>query len=87
MKSLRLLVWFTQLAFSAVGPLVLCIMGAVWLRERFQLGGWVILLGVLFGFGGAVSGFCNSLSAMKREGEAEDGDKRKEPPVSFNDHV
>ena len=87
MKSLRLIVWFTQLAFSAVGPLVLCIWGAVWLRERFALGGWVILLGILFGFGGAVSGFCNSLSAMKREGDAEDSVDKKDPPVSFNDHV
>ena len=86
MKSLRLIVWFTQLAFSAVGPLVLCIMGAVWLRERFQLGGWVVLLGVLFGFGGAISGFCNSLSAMKREGDAEDRGDQKTPPVSFNEH-
>ena len=86
MKSLRLIVWFTQLAFSAVGPLVLCIMGAVWLRDRFQLGGWVVLLGVLFGFGGAVSGFCNSLSAMKREGDTQDQGDQKTPPVSFNEH-
>ena len=87
MKSLRLLVWFTQLAFSVVGPLVLCILGAIYLQERFQLGGWVILLGVLLGFGGAVSGFCNSLSAMKREGDADDRADKKDPPISFNDHV
>lgn len=86
MKALRLLTWFTQLALSAVSPLLLCIWGAVYLQSRFQLGGWIVLLGVLLGVGGAAADFYNSLSAMKREGDIEDKTNGKEPPVSFNDH-
>lgn len=84
MKTIRLLTWFTQLGLSAAVPLLLCIGGAVWLRDRFSLGGWVIAAGVVLGVCGAVSGFRSSLRAMERDaGDGED----KTPPVSFNDHI
>ena len=78
------IVWLTQLAFSAVGPLVLCIWGSVWLSERFQIGTWMIIVGVLAGIGGAVSGFITSLKTMKLNADLEEKDKKT--PVSFNDH-
>ena len=89
MRTFRLLAWFTQLGFSVAAPLVLCIWGAVYLQGRFGLGGWVVPAGVLLGAGGAVSGFRNSLAAMRREAESEEKEKdeKKEPPVSFNDHT
>ena len=40
------LVWVTQLGLSVAAPPVLCIFAAVWLRGRFELGGWVVALGV-----------------------------------------
>jgi len=86
MKALRLLTWFTQLALSAVSPLLLCIWGAVYLRGRFQLGGWIVLLGVLLGVGGAFSAFRNSLELMRKESEG-DGKDNKPPPASYNDHM
>lgn len=83
MRSLRLLAWITQLGCSVAAPLVLCILGALWLRDHFGLGGWIMLAGVLLGVGGAVSGLCSSLKTMQRQaGE----DEEKDPPVSFNDH-
>jgi len=85
MRTFRLLTWFTQLGLSVVTPLLLCIWGAAYLKARFQLGEWIILLGVCLGLGGAVSGFRNSLATMRREAEADQREK-KEPPVSFNDH-
>lgn len=58
-------------------------LGALWLRDHFGLGGWIMLAGVLLGVGGAVSGLCSSLKTMQRQaGE----DEEKDPPVSFNDH-
>jgi hypothetical protein len=76
-------VWFTQLAFSVAAPLVLCILGSVWLRNHFDMGGWVVVCGVILGVGGAVSGLCSSLKSMKAVGDEDD---KKKPPVSFNDH-
>lgn len=81
-KVFRNLAWLTQLGISIVVPLVLCIVGSCWLRNRFSLGGWVVALGVFLGIGGAVSGLWSSLKRMQREADREDGKK----PTSFNEH-
>ncbi|MBR4889024.1 MAG: AtpZ/AtpI family protein [Clostridia bacterium] len=86
MRTLRLLTWLTQLGMSVVAPLVVCVWAAVFLRGYFNLGDWVVLVGVVFGIGSALSGFRNSLYLMRREAEA--GDKEKDPPpTAFNDHI
>ena len=41
----RHLVWLTQFGLSVVLPPVLFLLGAVWLRKQFGLGGWVIFVG------------------------------------------
>lgn len=83
MKNLSLLVWLTQLGFSVAVPLGGFVLLAIWLRSRFDLGAWVVILGVVLGVIGAIDGLRNSLKAMERMA----GDKEKEKPtVSFNDH-
>ena len=85
MRTIRMLTWFTQLGLSAATPLVVFILAAVWLRDRFQLGDWVVWVGVLLGVYGAISGFRYVVAAMRREAEAEAKEKPA-PPTSFNDH-
>ena len=83
MKNLSLLVWLTQLGFSVAVPLGGFVLLAIWLQRRFDLGAWVIVLGVVLGVIGAIDGLRNSLKAMERMS----GDKKEEKPtVSFNDH-
>ena len=84
MKNLNMLVWLTQLGLSVAGPLVGFILLALWLRQRFDMGIWVILLCVFLGLVCAIDGMRVSLKAMERMGKnPEDTDP---PPVSFNDH-
>ena len=85
MKHLRLIVWITQFGISVAGPLVLSILGSVWLRDHFHLGSWIILLGILLGLGGTISGLFSSLRTLRREGDAEDA-SQDPPPTSFNEH-
>lgn len=85
MKEFNMLIWLTQLGFSVAAPLVLCTLGALWLRDRFSLGSWVILAGIGLGFCLAIDGFRSSLKAMDRMGKPDSKD-REPPPVSFNDH-
>lgn len=66
MKNLSLLVWFSQLGISVAVPLGGAIWLSVWLYQRFQLGGWVIVLGVLIGLYGAIDGLRGSLKTMER---------------------
>lgn len=83
MKNLNLLVWLTQLGLSVAFPLGGFVLLAVWLRQRFGWGVWVIILGLVLGIIGAIDGLRTSLKAMERMAK----DKKEEkPPVSFNDH-
>ena len=85
MKNLNLLVWLTQLGLSVAGPLAGFILLAVWLRQQFDLGIWVLILGLIFGISGAVDGFRVSMKAMEQMSK-DKADKTEPPPVSFNDH-
>ena len=84
MKNLHLIVWLTQLGLSIAVPLAGFIWLAVWLRERFHLGLWVVFAGVGLGLFCAIDGFRKNLKLLGQLGK----DKEKEkPPVSFNDHT
>ena len=83
MKDLNLLVWLTQLGISVAAPLGGFVWLGVWLRQRFELGVWVILAGIFIGLVCAIDGLRTSLKAMERMTK----NKNEEPPpVSFNDH-
>lgn len=85
MKNLNLIVWLTQLGFSVAFPLVGSTLVALWLRQRFDLGIWVLIVGIILGIFGAIDGFRVSLKAM--EGMVKDKPNQEDPPaVSFNDH-
>ena len=85
MKEFNLLVWMTQLGISVAVPLALCTVGSVWLRNRFDLGPWVLVVGIGLGFYLAVDGFRTSLRAMDRMGKPSKTEQEP-PPISFNDH-
>lgn len=85
MKDLTLLVWLTQLGLSVAFPLAGFVLIAVWLRNSLDLGLWVIWLGLILGLAGAVNGFRHSLKAM--ELLSRNKKEKKEPPLSFNEHI
>ncbi len=83
MKDLNLLVFMTQLGLSVVLPFVGFLLLAVWLQNRFGLGGWVLWAGIILGAVTAIDGFRHSLKTLARMGRKKGEDT---PPVSFNDH-
>lgn len=85
MKEFNLLIWLTQLGISVAFPLALCTLGAVWLRDRFGLGSWVLIIGIVLGFFLAIDGFRTSLKAMEQMNRSKKKDGSS-PPVSFNEH-
>lgn len=84
MKNLSLLVWLTQLGMSVALPLAGFVWLAVWLRQRFDLGVWVIIVGVVVGMICAVDGLRSSLKAMERLSKKEKDENKSS--ISFNDH-
>ena len=71
-SALYYLSFVGQLGFSIVTPIVLATWGAYWLSCRFSLGGWVVILGILLGLGGA------AVSFMKVVRAASDGARKQE---------
>ena len=65
-------------------PPVLFLLGAVWLKNEFALGGWVVLVGLLLGLAGSVGSLRSSLKSIDREGKEDT--PRTPPPISFNNH-
>ena len=84
MKNINLLIWLTQLGISVAAPLGGFILLGVWLRQRFDLGVWVVLAGVFLGVVCAVDGLRVSLRTMEKM--SKDAEEDEPPPVSFNDH-
>jgi hypothetical protein len=83
MKDLKLLVWLSQLGLSVVVPPVCLIWLAIWLRDSWGWGGWVLWVGIALGIYCAIHGLISSLNILKRM----TSDKKKnEPNVSFNEH-
>ena len=79
---LKNIVWFTQLGLSIAAPPVVCVLAAVWLRDRFALGGWVVALGAVLGVGAAFASLWQSLKAMERQA----GEDDRDTGANFNDH-
>ncbi|MGM9601960.1 MAG: AtpZ/AtpI family protein [Faecousia sp.] len=84
MKDLGLLTWLTQLGISVAVPLAGFVLLAVWLRDRFGWGAWVIWAGIVLGGYCAFQGLRSSLRTMERYL----GKDKKDTPqkISFNDH-
>ena len=82
MKNVNLLIWLTQLGISVAAPLGGFIWLGVWLRQRFDLGVWVIWLGAGVGLVFALDGLRVSLKALERLSRG----KEKNHPTGFNDH-
>lgn len=83
MKDLSLLVWLSQLGLSVALPPVVLIWLAVFLRDRFGWGQWVIWVGIALGIYCAVVGF---ISAMRSISLLTKDKKPKNETVSFNEH-
>lgn len=83
MKELTLLTWLTQLGLSVAFPLLGFVFLALWLRNEFGWGAWVLWVGIVMGLISALNGLLQSLKMLA----GLSGKKPKEtPPVSYNDH-
>ena len=83
MKNLGMLIWLSQLGISVAVPPAVLILLSVWLRNRFELGIWVIITGAVLGILFAVRGLRSCLKAMELMARDK---KKEEPPLAFNDH-
>ena len=87
MKELNMLVWITQLGLGVAMPLAGFIWLGIWLKNRFSLGAWFVILFCVIGLITAFDGLKVSLKTMERleKSKKKTGEKAAKG-VSFNDH-
>ena len=85
MKYLSLLMWVTQFGFSALFPTCFFLMTAVWLREKFGLGMWIVAVLGILGFLTSIATARSCIRSLLKE--LERISDRKDPPPAFNDHA
>ena len=84
MKILSLLMWVGQFGFSIIFPTLFFLLLAVWLQQKFLLGGWII---ILFGILGILTSISTTKSCLRSLCKAaEEASGNKTPPIGFNDH-
>ena len=81
-----MLVWITQLGISVAAPLAGFTLLGLWLKSRFSLGVWVVLVCLTLGMVCAVNGLRSSLKMMEKQDIQNESKKKSPPPVSFNEH-
>ncbi len=84
MKYLSLLMWVTQFGFSVLFPTCFFLMTAVWLREKFGLGMWIVAVLGILGFLTSIATARSCIRSLLKEMERISD--RKDPPPAFNDH-
>lgn len=48
-KSLKYLVFISQVAVTMLTPLALCMFAAIWIRKRYIIGQWIVIVAILVG--------------------------------------
>ena len=84
MKYLSQLMWVTQFGFSVLFPTCFFLMTAVWLREKFGLGMWIVAVLGILGFLTSIATARSCIRSLLKEMERISD--RKDPPPAFNDH-
>ena len=86
MKELNMLVWITQLGMGVAMPLAGFIYLGIWLKNRFSLGTWCVILFGVIGLVMALDGLKVSLKTMERLDKSRRKKEKEISGVSFNDH-
>ena len=68
-KSWRYLGLISQLAISMLTPVFMMIFVCSWLKNKYNLGDWVIIAGLVLGIGSGMSSVWTYLKKFLRDGE------------------
>ncbi len=69
MNSWRYLGLISQLAISMLTPVFMMIVVCSWLKNKYAMGNWIIIAGLLLGIGSGLSSAWTYLKRFLRDGE------------------
>lgn len=59
----------SQLSISMITPIFMMLALCVWLKNRFSLGNWIVIAGLLLGVGSGLSSVWTFVRSFLREGQ------------------
>lgn len=62
-EVLKALAMLTQIGLQIFVPVACCIIGAGWLQKYYNLGNWIVILGIVMGVG---AGFSNLYAVIQK---------------------
>lgn len=61
-RAMKAFSYITQLGLSVIAPIIICTVVSVWIKNRFDLGNFVVIAGIIIGIG---SGFVSMYNFYK----------------------
>lgn len=77
-KHMRAVAHLTQFGLSMVSPIILCLIFALWLKNTFNTGDWIVFMAILLGVGASCITMFNFIKMVKKEMGGKDNDKKHE---------
>ena len=71
------LTMISQFGISTIAPMLLCIFAAIWLKNRFGLGDYVVLIGIILGIGSGFMSMIKMIRQMSELSKKEDEDESR----------
>jgi F0F1-type ATP synthase assembly protein I len=72
---MKALAWMTQFGLNMVTPIVLCIIVAAWLKNKFNIGDWIIIAAVVIGVGSSFVNMFSFIKTVKKENGRKNDDE------------
>ncbi len=70
-KSLKALAYVTQLGFNIITPVILCIIIAIYIKNKFMLGDYAVILGIIVGCGAGFMSLLNFIKLVEKENKSD----------------
>lgn len=77
-KQIRALAHLTQFGLNMVTPIVLCVMFALWLKNKFNMGGWTVIVAIILGVAAAMLNMIKFIKTVNREMGGKNNDEKRE---------
>ena len=74
---LRAISHITQFGLDMVTPIVLCTIIAVWLKNKFNIGNWIVIVAIILGIAAAALNMMKFIKTVNREIGGNEHDKER----------
>lgn len=76
-KHVRAAAYLTQFGLNMVSPIVLCIVIGLWLKNKFNLGSWLMIVAILLGVAASFLNMITFIKTVTKEVGGEARDKKR----------